>query len=113
MSDRLRIQGPLLSDATLTYTASTPNVAVLEFEVGSEKGQPYRVKHVLGTDPTVHMTAEAKKPLLRRGRWVAVYASGAIPQSDHGTAALRLLDVTAVHPLPTPQPANQADLLEN
>lgn len=113
MSDRLRIQGPLLADAILSYTHTQPHVAVLELEVGSEKGQPYRVKHVLGTDPTVHMTAEAKKPLLRRGRWVAVYAAGATPQSDHGVAAIRLLDVSAVHPLPTPQPANQAELLEN
>lgn len=113
MSDRLRIQGPLLADATLTYTACAPHVAVLEFEVASERGQPYRVKHVLGTDPTVHMTAEAKKPLLRRGRWVAVYAAGAIPQSDHGVAALRLMDVSAVHPLPTPQPAKQAEIQEN
>jgi hypothetical protein len=106
--DRIRIEGVLKDDAVLGYQPNaTYATATLCFEIHPAKGMPYRVRQFLGTDATLHMTTEAKLVALRRGARVAVYAAGARVQADHGVSALFLIDVTDVHPLPTPATSHE------
>jgi hypothetical protein len=98
--DRIRIEGVLKDDAVLGYQPNaTYATATLCFEIHPAKGMPYRVRQFLGTD--------AKLVALRRGARVAVYAAGARVQADHGVSALFLIDVTDVHPLPTPATSHE------
>lgn len=107
-SSPLRVVGQLLEDAVLGYTPPPKVEAVLSFEIAMPKGRPVRGIQRLGTDENAHVAADAKKQMLKRGRWVAVYAEGAQEQSDHGVAALRLFGVSGIHPLPNPAPQTEA-----
>lgn len=99
--DEVRLTGTLHDDAELRYTPDASPTALLCFEMHPAKGLPYRVRQVLGTDPTAHMIAAAKRVALKRGSTVVVYAKGMRATHDHGTAALVLLDVSDVMPLST------------
>lgn len=103
MTEAIRITGLIHEDAVLGYVPGIKTLAVLSFEIHPERGMPYRIRQRLGDDPNKHLTASAKLAVLRRGCEVAVYGSGLRLQSDHGIAALMVLDVTDVHPLSLPK----------
>lgn len=98
-TDGIEVTGVIAENAHLGFTAGDPPNAVLTFEIHPDKGMPYRVRKVLGTDPSVHMQASTEVHALRRGTTVAVQAKGLRVQADHGHAALVMLDVQAIHPL--------------
>lgn len=107
--------GPLLADAQLTFTPDATPTAVLSLEIDAAKGMPYRVRHVLGTDPTVHMLAHQQACAMRRGAVVQAIGAGLRAQSDHGLAALVLLsptDVTLVQPAPAKTPTPTGALVQ-
>ena len=104
IADEIRVTGKLHEDAHMACTpetASAPPVAVISFELHPAKGLPYLVRQVLGSDPSAHIVAAAKARTLKRGTGVQVFAKGLSARSDHGIAALHLLDVTHVFPLST------------
>lgn len=100
--DEVRITGVLHADAELRYIPGENPAAMMLLEIHPAKGLPYRVRQMLGTDPTAHMIAGAKRASLKRGTTVAVYAKGMRATHDHDIAALLLIDVTDVMPLTLP-----------
>lgn len=104
--DEIRVTGRLHEDARMTCTpetASAPPVAVITFQLHPAKGMPYLVQQVLGSDPSSHIVAAAKARTLKRGAAVQVFAKGLRARTDHGIAALQLMEVTHVFPLSTNQ----------
>jgi hypothetical protein len=100
--DQVRITGTLHADAELRYIPGETPAAMLCLEIHPAKGLPYRARQMLGTDPTAHMIAGAKRATLKRGTTVAVYAKGMRATHDHDMAVLLLIDVTDVMPLTLP-----------
>lgn len=100
----IKINGTLQRDAEVRHTAGQPSHAVIVAELRTGKGLPYQLLQDLGTEPAAHLAAVAKARLLRRGALCTAWAKGLMPQTDHGQAVLRLIDVTDVIPHDIPSP---------
>lgn len=107
---RLRVTGELLDDARLDFDTARPPQMWLRLhlrppaEPGVPDGLPYRASVCLGADAAVHMEAEQLMPQLRTGALVSVAARGLRLATDHGHAALALVQPGAVLLLAPPPP---------
>lgn len=99
----IKINGTLQRDAEVRHTPGSNSHALLVAELHTGRGLPYQVLQDLGTSPAAHLAAESKARLLRRGALCTVWAKGAMPQTDHDRAVLRLVEVTDLipHDIPT------------
>jgi hypothetical protein len=112
----LRVTGSLVADAELRPTVDTPPHLVLCLQLQPERGLRYTARVDLGSDIADHLAAEALEPHLRTGAVLSVAAEALELQSDHGHAALRLVNAHSVVLLegpkapPAPPPPATPDL---
>ncbi len=92
----LRVTGALTCDARLTPTMGQPPHQMLWLDFAPHHGLPYKARVDLGTDLADHMQAEALLPQLRAGAVVTVAANALELRTDHGHAALALVDARDV-----------------
>ena len=91
----IQITGRLRDRAELRHSPRG-GPSLLVFEIDSGAGFPFVVHQVVPAEPNALRAAEVKANALGRGDLVHVYAHGAVPRTDHGIAALALLDVIDV-----------------
>lgn len=108
----VRVTARLTQDAELHYTTGTPPHARLVLHMAQPQGLPYYADVDLGTDQRDHLAASAEMPRMRRGALLSVAGSGLRVRTDHGTAALVLMDaadaVICEMAAPAPQPTQGA-----
>jgi hypothetical protein len=108
----VRVTGTLAEDAHVGLTTGQPPHMLLWLHLKPAAGMPYLARVDLGDDTVDHMKAEAMLPDLRRGAVVSVAALALEPRTDHGHAALRLVQPHSVvllqHPVDPAQPAGCA-----
>ncbi len=100
----LQLTGAVVERAELRHRPGAASILAFEVDVGA--GFRYSVTQAVPFEPVALRAAEAKAALLTRGSIVHVYARGCVPRTDHGTAALWLLDVTDVIPTQAGEPSN-------
>lgn len=88
----LRVAGRLAADAVMAPLTGKPPGALLMLHIAPDHGLHYLARVPLGTDAADHLQAEALLPLLRKGAAVSVAADALELQTDHGHAALRLVN---------------------
>jgi hypothetical protein len=74
------------------------DAACLELHIETGAGYPFIARQLVSADPAAQHAAAAKAAVLDRGVLVHAYARGCVARTDHGIAALQLLDVTDVIP---------------
>lgn len=87
----LRVSGVLAADAQLYPTTGQPPHAVLMLELQPERGLPFEARVDLGTDAADHIKARAELRHLRAGAFVSVAGDALELRTDHGRAALRVV----------------------
>ena len=94
----LRVTGTLTEDAQLYPTAGISGVPgmFLRLSLQPAQGLPYVARVDLGADITDHMAAEALLPSMRTGAVLSVAAQALALRTDHGHAALQLVQPHAV-----------------
>lgn len=97
--DELRITGTLAQHAEVRYQPGAEMTAMLVLQLETGLGLPFRAVQMLGANPGMHVAAQAKCQLLKRGARVVVHCKGLRVRSDHGRAELAAMDVRAVLPL--------------
>lgn len=90
----LRVTGALTQDAVLR--PGTGGLLWLDLHLQPAQGLPYVALVSLGTDLADHMAAEAMLGALRAGAVLSVAAEAMELRTDHGHAALRLVQPHSV-----------------
>lgn len=93
----VRITGMLARPAELRLTQGAAPHMLLNLEIETAGGLPYRVRHDLGDDATQHLLAEAHMPMLRRGALVTVTCDSVSLVQHHGQPALQAGTVHSIH----------------
>jgi hypothetical protein len=93
----LQVTGHLTQRAELRVCAGGTS-AVLELHIDTGSGYPVIARQLVSGDPAAQRAAASKAAALDRGVLVRAYARGCVARTDHGVAALFLLDVTDVIP---------------
>lgn len=91
-----RVTGTLTEDARLDPTTGRPPHLLLRLHLQPAHGLPYLATVDLGDDMADHMAAEALEPHLRVGAVLSVGCEGLELRTDHGHAALRLVQPHSV-----------------
>jgi hypothetical protein len=92
----LRVTGSLTADAQLQLALGQPPHMHLVLALQPQEGLPYIARVDLGADAADHMGAEALLPQMRRGAVLSVAAQALELRTDHGHAALRLVQPHSV-----------------
>lgn len=102
---QVRVTGQLQADAVLRTSMGARPRMHLVFTLQPAHGLPYLASVDLGEDLADHMGAEALLPLMRTGAVLSVAAQSMELRTDHGHAALRLVQPHSVLILQAAAPA--------
>lgn len=94
--DYVRVTGALLADAHLVISTGQPPHRYLILDIHPPRGLPYHAQVDLGTADADHRATEALLPELRAGAMVSVGGTELRLRTDHGRAALAVLDARHV-----------------
>lgn len=92
----VRVCGLLTADAQLATTTGAAPHGVLSLAFAPDNGLPYLARLDLGTNPLDHMQCEGHLPYLRAGALVSVAGHALELRTDHGHAALRVVNAHAL-----------------
>ena len=105
----LRITGTLARAAEARITTGPAPRALLVVELFTALGLPYAATQDLGTGFAAHLAAASKARRLHAGMRCTVTCKGLALRTDHATAALLCLGVTAVTEHQAIESRNHAD----